>query len=227
MTERVLLQLTIDAIFKAFFEKRKDLLISLVENFVPLPKGSVIEDVSLLNTELLPDKVPDEYKSFTLDLRVKLRRRIRGVLQNTEIVHVEVQTTSQKFFTDRILVYASRAYSGQIKKGEDFNQLLPVYSLVFTTANLKEFAGIKDYYHICNIRRTKPPEVIMSRGLCFVIVELGKFQSSLHELFDKKADWCYLLKNSGNMDFKGVYQFSKQGRYYGRGSKAFMDIIKR
>ena len=98
-TGKKLLNLTNDSVFKVFFENSKKLLISILEIFLPLPKGSVIESVSLQNTEIRSDKVPNEYKAFTLDLRVKLRRKINGVLQDTEIVNVEVQTTSQKCFT--------------------------------------------------------------------------------------------------------------------------------
>ena len=205
------LSLTKDRFFKAFFEKREDFLISLAESFLPLPKGSVIESVSILNPELHPTQSSKAYKLFVLDLRVKLRRRINGLLQDTEIVNLEVQTTAHRNFTDRLLAYSSRLYSDQLKEGEDFNKLLPVYCLVFTTVNLKEFKQIKDYYHVCNIRRTQAPEVVMSKGMCFVIVELDKFRKSLNELFDKKEDWCYLLKNSNNLDQQEYSSFQQKG----------------
>ncbi len=205
------LSLTQDRNFKAFFTRKKKLLISIMENFLPLPEGSVIEDIHILNTELPSDKFPEEYKFFVLDLRVQLRRRINGVLQNTETANVEVQTTAQKHFTDRLLMYLSRLYSGQIRKGENVDKLLPVYSLVFTTVNLKEFEGIKDYYHVCNIRRIGHPEVVMSRGMSFVIVELDKFQSQLGELIDIKENWCYFLKRSGQMDQKEYLYFKDKG----------------
>ena len=108
-------------------------------------------------------------------------------------------------------MYLSRLYSGQIRKGENIDKLLPVYSLVFTTVNLKEFEGIKDYYHVCNIRRIGHPEVVMSRGMSFVIVELDKFQSQLGELIDIKENWCYFLKNSGNMNLKEYTSFQNEG----------------
>ena len=205
------LNLTRDRIFKTFFRRRKDLLISLMESFLPLPKGSVIESVSILNTELHPDKTSGGYKLFVLDLRVKLKRMVNGVLQDTEIVNVEVQTTAHKNFTDRLLAYSSRLYADQLKEGDHFNKLLPVYSLVFTTENLKEFENVKDYCHVCNIRRIEAPEVVMSKGMCFVIVELDKFCASLDDPLDVRGDWCYLLKNSSTMDLEEYSVFKQKG----------------
>ena len=205
------LNLTRDRIFKTFFRRRKDLLISLMESFLPLPKGSVIESVSILNTELHPDKTSGGYKLFVLDLRVKLKRMVNGVLQDTEIVNVEVQTTAHKNFTDRLIAYSSRLYADQLKEGDHFNKLLPVYSLVFTTENLKEFEHVKDYCHVCNIRRIEAPEVVMSKGMCFVIVELDKFCASLDDPLDVRGDWCYLLKNSSTMDLEEYSVFKQKG----------------
>ena len=112
---------------------------------------------------------------------------------------------------DRVLAYSSRLYSEQLKKGEGFGQLMPVYSIVFTTENLKEFNQVNDYYHVCNIRRTEAPYVVMSKGMCFVIIELGKFHKSLDGLVDLKDDWCYMLKHAGEMTQSDYLIFQKKG----------------
>ena len=40
----------------------------------------------------------------------------------------------------------------------------------------------------------------MSNGLCFVIIELGKFDKNVKQLYDIRESWCYLLKNSYKMN---------------------------
>ena len=50
------LNLTTDLSFKAYFVKNKELLKSLLTNFLPLPKGSSIVDIKLLNPELTPER---------------------------------------------------------------------------------------------------------------------------------------------------------------------------
>ncbi len=201
------LSLTKDRIFKIFFKGREDLVKSLLESFLPLPKGSVIESVSILDPELHQDKI---HKLFVLDLCVKIRRMLNGVLARPEKVNVEVQTTSYKHFTDRVLAYSSRLYGNQLREGEGFDQLLPIYTLVFTTVNLREFKDVQDYCHICNLRRTEYPYAVMSKGMCFVIVELDKFRSELNHLLDKRDAWCYLLKNASNMNLKEYTNFQNK-----------------
>ena len=85
-----------------------------------------------------------------------------------------MQAISGPYFTNRTLAYSCRLYSRQIGEGIGYKKLLPVYSLAFINETLKAFDSTEDYYHICNIRRTESPEILMSNGLCFVIVRAWK-----------------------------------------------------
>ena len=199
------LKLTNDAAFKTYFKSNEEALKSLLTHFLPLPKDSKIIKVDVLDPDLHPNspavtKDKESGKRFVLDLKVHLKRITQSGTQKAEIVNVEMQTTSKSYFTDRILVYSCRLYSQQLKKGNDYNKLLPVYSLVFITKDLKEFKDVKDYYHVCNICRVTHPHVLMSNGLCFVIIELGKFDKNVKQLYDIRESWCYLLKNSYKMN---------------------------
>ena len=79
-------------------------------------------------------------------------------------MNVEIQTSREKHFTNRLLAYASRLYSEQLKRGESFSKLYPVYSLAFTTVNLPEFAGVRDFFHkITLMREEHPPQDIRQR----------------------------------------------------------------
>ena len=221
------LQLTNDAAFKAYFKSNKNLLISLLTSFLPLPKNSTIVEVQLLDSELsslnisLDEKKSD--KTFVLDLLVRFKRKSLSSSQ-TETVNVEMQTTSEAYFTDRILAYLCRVYFEQLKEGSDYNKLFPVYLLAFTTKNLKEFKGIKDYYHVCNIRRIGSPEVLMSNGLCFVIVELNKFAKSVKNLYNTRESWCYLLKNSYNMGVLEYRSFEEKGGQMAKAVKSLWNL---
>ena len=209
------LMLSNDVIFKAYFKSHKQLLTSVLMHFLPLPKGSRIISIEVLDPDLSPvklSKIKEESgKQFVLDLRVKFERITEYKEKQIEIVNVEMQTTSEPYFTDRILAYSARLYSEQLKRGLGYSKLSPVYSLVFTTKNLKVFKSVQDYYHVCNIRRTEPPEVLMSNGLCFVIVELGKFDKRLHKLYNVRESWCYLLKNSRQLSQVEYTSFREQG----------------
>ena len=94
-----LLNMTKDSVFKLFFKDRLDCLKSVGEKFCPFEKGSIIEKVFLLNTELSSDQISNLGldRRFVLDLRAKIRRMVNGVLQPPEMIHIEMQTTSQKY----------------------------------------------------------------------------------------------------------------------------------
>ena len=115
---------------------------------------------------------PEQTKGQHLDLKVSFKR---GGSDAKEIVDVEVQTTNQEGFSNRLLAYAARAYSKQLKRGKKYTELSPVYSLLFTTENMPEFKGVCEYYHHSAIQRVKPPHSIFSTGMQFVVVELKKF----------------------------------------------------
>ena len=117
MAVKNLLPLSNDLTFKTFFkdEGNRPSLISLLSNFLPLPSGSRIVGVEILDPELPPDRVPKGFhtgKKYILDLAVKFERTTEE--QKTEIgmVNVEVQTTSRPYMAERMLAYASRLYGG-------------------------------------------------------------------------------------------------------------------
>ena len=171
------------------------MLKSLLHRFLPLPEGSQIEDVEVLDSETNPLALKPGEKGFVLDLKVRICRKGGA----TETVNVEMQSSSHSHFTSRLLAYASRLYTGQIEEGQDYDQLYPVYSLAFCSENLKEFASIPDeYYHLCTIRREDSApsrQPLFSRGIQFVVVELDKFsKTTVEELVDFRENWCYILK---------------------------------
>ncbi len=224
------LKLTEDAVFKAYFKDDEKLLKSLLEDFLPLPKGSRIVDIKILNPELFPEQLEKvkgiTNKNFILDLRVAFKKSNSKKEDRSEVVNVEVQTTPEAYFANRLLAYSSRLYSEQLASGETYKSLAPVYSLVFMTQNLKEFESIKDeYYHVCNIRRTTKPDLVLTRGMCFVIVELKKFKrEGVKSLHSTREDWSYLLKNSGNMDKEEYKELQQKGGIMGEAVKRLWDI---
>ena len=177
------------------------LLKSLLQNFLPIPKGSVVEEVQREETEKRPATVAEPLKKvFILDLKVTIRRMEEGRLMNPEIVTVEIQTTREIFFTSRLVAYGSRVYSEQLEKGEDYSKLCPVYCMAFCTTNLDVFKGRNQYYHPAGILTVDPPHQMVDDGLRFIFVELEKFAKSAKEVLDSHDGWCYLLRNSDKME---------------------------
>ena len=87
----------------------------------------------------IPPRERVKGKRMVLDIRIQIERKEKDEMKD-EMVDVEMQTTTQRNFTDRILAYASRMYSERIDVGEHYENLRRVYSLVFATTSLPEFA---------------------------------------------------------------------------------------
>ena len=125
-----------DLMFKIYFSRSKPLLLSLIKTFLPLPEGKTVESLTVLNplekgkepsglsvkdSALYPES--PEGKRAVLDLLVRLNTE--------ETVNVEMQTIRHESFKERILFYLARIYGGMLKKGEGYEHLRPVFSLVF------------------------------------------------------------------------------------------------
>ena len=195
------LPLSNDLAFKIILEDEKTRK-SLLQHFLPLPEGSLVVEAVKEDTEEKPDSITEPVgRTFILDLKVKIRRKERGELLEAETVNVEIQTTKDKYFTDRLVAYASRIYSGQLKRGDDFDKLCPVYSLAFSTVNQGIRKGkSSQYYHTASIRFDDPPHESFNRSTRYILVELEKFSGGIKNLLDSKSAWCYLLKRSHMME---------------------------
>ena len=209
-----------DLAFKLYFKGDTGVLISLLEHFLPLPPGSRIESVEVMDGEANTPHLAPAEKDFLLDFRAQIRRKEDGKLLPVETINVEMQCDPQSYFTNRLLAYASRLYTAQIKPGpEGYKNLFPVYSLAFCANNLREFASIPDrHYHLCTIRRedTDPSrQPLFCRGIQFVVVELAKFAKQTGDLLDLRDAWCYLLKQSPNMSKSEFEAIRNKGKEMG------------
>ena len=218
-----------DLAFKLYFKEDAGALISLLQHFLPLPPGSRIESVEVIDSEANPDHLSPEEKEFVLDLRARIRRKEGGKLLPTETVNVEMQSYPQSYFTDRLLAYASRLYIRQIRPGPDgYKNLFPVYSLAFCSNNLREFSSIPDrHYHLCTIRREDSDpsrQPLFSRGIQFVVVELTKFTKRTGDLLDLRDAWCYLLKEAPNMSGAEFDAIRNKGKEMGNAVKKLWEL---
>ena len=255
-TQNQFLNLTQDLMFKIYFSKDKQVLLSLLKTFLPLPSGKTIKDVLFLeitdqqtysakqvlfgkknknapleqtkeqqltikDSSLYPDIATN--KQIVMDLRVQL---------NTgEKVNVEMQSISKKGFLSRVLFYWSRLYTEDLKKAGEYQNICPVYSLIFTDFDVfkpEQFKVSNDKKSLLKIQRERrhfinsfslrlddPPHFGLSDDLRIVFVELSRFQreylSDLNNMFDFRDLWCYILKRSKSISKRECEILSNKG----------------
>ena len=196
------LNLCEDRIFRFFLKSDPSLslLRSLLETFLPLPKGRKIRKIKIVDPVIESQKKGG--KQVILDLRVQL--------DNKEWVNVEMQAFPQEGFVKRAIYYLTRIFGGFLPKGKKYTEIHSAYSLIF--AGFVMFKDSEDHIHSFSLRSDKPPFRRLSDALSITVVELVKFlEKNPKNLVDMKAAWCYLLKESGDMSMKEAQVLAEKG----------------
>ncbi len=231
-TKNQFLKLTQDLMFKIYFSKDEQVLKFLLNTFLPLPPGKWVQAVTILDSSFYPDIATN--KRIVMDIKIQL---------NTgEKVNVEMQSMSKKGFLSRVLFYWSRLYTEDLKKAGEYQNICPVYSLIFTDFDVfkpeqfKVSGGKKSLLknqrrHFINsfsLRLDDPPHFGLSDDLRIVFVELSRFQreylSELNNMFDFRDLWCYILKKSNSISMKECEILSNKGEEMKRAVEHLRDL---
>jgi predicted transposase/invertase (TIGR01784 family) len=154
----------IDLAFKRVFGEHENLLRSLLNALLPLPDDAPIESLEYLTPEQVPE-LPGLFKNSIVDVKC---RDIKG-----RHFIVEMQMLWSSSFEQRIVFEASQAYVKQLKSGDNYNKLKPVYALALTNSIFDRTSD--DYYHHYKTVNVKNPKRVIE-GLEFVFIEIPKFK---------------------------------------------------
>ncbi len=167
-----------DIVFKKIFGEHPHLLKSFLNAMLPLADDRQIVELEYLAAEQIP-VIPD-FKRTIVD--VKCRD------QQGQIFIVEMQVEWGKYFMQRLLFGCSQAYVKQLRPGEHYHLLNPVYGLALIDSIFDK--DTPDWYHHYGLVKLDNPEQEIINGLTLVFVELPKFKVSTPE--DKKLKILWL-----------------------------------
>ncbi len=156
-----------DLVFKRIFGDHPHLLKSFLNSVLPLPLDAPIDSLEYLSTEQVPE-IPT-FKRTIVD--------VKCIDRQGRIFIVEMQMEWVNGFMQRMLFNAGRAYIKQLKKGEDYVSLYPVYALGILNSVFDPDEAWYHHYKIVNIEDTKK----QLKGLEFVFLELPKFKARTRE----------------------------------------------
>ncbi len=177
-----------DVAFRKIFgnENRKEVLISFLNAVLLLQNNHKIVNVDILTPYQLPDIRGG--KVTIVDIKAKD--------QNNKTYIVEMQVADVEGFDKRVLYYASKSYSAQIERGDEYQKLSPTY-----------FIGILDFEVTQNssyISRHKIIDIETNEhyitDIEFNFIELTKFNKTENELNSIIDQWVYFLKNAENLN---------------------------
>ncbi len=152
-----------DLTFKKIFGEHPDLVMSLLNALLPLEKGKEICDIHYLSPERIPRT--EEGKDSIVDVYCETNDKRQFI--------VEMQMYWSTNFMQRVLFNSSKVYVGQLKQGEPFSQLKPVYSLNLIDDIFEP--KMEDYYHYYHLVHDKYTNKVID-GFHLVFVELKKIK---------------------------------------------------
>jgi predicted transposase/invertase (TIGR01784 family) len=153
-----------DLTFKKIFGEHPHLLISFLNNVLPLEEGRKILSIEYLPAELTPS-IP-LFKHSIVDVRCKDNEDRQFI--------VEMQMLWTNSFMNRVLFNASKAFVKQLEKGEQYELLQPVYAVSLVNQNFD--LETESYFHHYKIVNVEMPDKLMT-GLEFVFIELPKVKA--------------------------------------------------
>ena len=241
-----------DLMFKIFFSRNEQLLLSLAQTFIFQPRGKTIEKLKIkaegedwLKEMEMALRNPAIYPKFPGGKGVVLD--ILATLNTGESVNIEMQTMFHAHFRERILYYWSEVYGSDLKSGEGYETLKPAYSLVFVNFPLFERelkpqptakgvscapparkAGDKSKaLHSFSIRSDKPPHFVLTEHLGMIFVDLSRFsipERDSKNMLDMMSAWCYFIKGSSCLTEEGRKALFRKSEVFKMAESALKDL---
>ena len=177
-----------DFAFKKIFgsEHSTGILMSFL-NGILYAGDAVIQDLTILDPYQAPRILG--IKSSYLDIKARLN--------NGNWVIIEMQILNVEGFEKRVLYNATKTYSAQLNKGDEYGVLSPVIALTIT--DFKMFDDIDRPISRFLLKEKESSVEYPASDLELVFIELPKFKTALADLETLADKWIYFLKNARDL----------------------------
>ena len=177
-----------DFAFKKIFgsPQSKNILMSFL-NALLYDGNPTIQDLDIIDPYQAP-RIEGMKESF-LDVKARL--------SDNRAVIIEMQVLNVLGFKKRVLYNAAKAFSTQLKRGEDYTLLNPVIALTITDFEMFDSSDkVISHYQL----KEKDELTDYSDDIELVFAELPKFKKSIDELETLSDKWLYFLKEASNLE---------------------------
>ena len=172
-----------DVVFKKIFGEHPKLLISFLNALLPLPSNGAIVSLTYLQSEQVP-AIP-EFKRTIAD--------VKCTDAQGRIFIVEMQMNWTDHFKQRLLFGTSQAFVKQLKKGEEYKFLQPVYGLGIV-AEIYEKTTSDWYHHYQLVKKGDADNSDVIDHLQLIFIELPKFPIQSPEEKRLRLLWLRFLR---------------------------------
>ena len=156
-----------DLTFRKIFGENPQIMKSFLNSILPLDRDQKIVEITYLDPGLLP--VLPQLKHSIVDVRCT------DNFDRQFIVEMQMYWTTS--FRSRMLFNAGKAYVKQLKKGNKYNSLKPVYGLsLISDIFLTDEKFKNKYYHHYRLSHIDEPDETIE-GIELIFIELPKFKA--------------------------------------------------
>lgn len=179
----------LDISFKKLFgeEDAKDILIGFLNDVFNGER--VIKEIFYMNGEILPTY--KDSKGSAVDILCRD--------ENGDHYIVEMQLKDHSYFTERMLYYLSKVTGKLLKRGERYDEIKGVYSVVlmrFTIPRFKQKPILK--FMMCDINN---PEIVLNNKITQIFIQLPLCEKDDYTKCCLPIEkWLYLLLNMKNFN---------------------------
>ena len=169
-----------DLVFKKIFGYHPELLKSFLNAILPLPEDCVIESLVYLPTESAPEIAAFKYSIVD----------VRCLDNHGRYFIVEMQVEWMKDFMQRMVYNAAATYVHQLKRGDAYKELSPVYGVAIINDT---FDNSPDWFHHFKMTNAGNGSRTLE-DIQLVLIELPKLKPTT--LIEKKLAilWLRFLK---------------------------------
>jgi predicted transposase/invertase (TIGR01784 family) len=172
-----------DLVFKKIFGQHPELLKSFLNAILPLPQDCVIESLTYLPSESVPEIAALKYSIVDVRCFDNHGRHF--------IVEMQLQWTTD--FIKRMLYNTATTYTRQLLKGEEYDKLSPVYGLAILNESFNKDPEWFHHYRMTNVHDgNKRLEDIQ-----LVLIELPKLKLTSRSEKRLAILWLRFLKEMG------------------------------
>lgn len=182
----------IDFVFKSIFgnEKHPDILISFLNAVLKLENDKKIVKVEIENPNIEKEDIEDKYS--ILDVKATAN-------DNTKL-DIEIQIRDNNDMIPRTIYYLSKLIEGQMKEGDNYNQILKS-----VTINILDFNLLKKNKKIHNVFlfREKETGEILTDLAEIHFLEMPKLRNETKlDVDDLLNDWLLFIENPESEEIK-------------------------
>ena len=142
-----------------------------------------------------------------LDLNLNLQREhydsklgildVRAKTEDGINFNIEMQNTDSTKLPERLLSYWSRLYTGDLKRGKNYNTLAKTIAIIIVNDYINRYEIMRKYHTKWNIREEDYKDMILTDDFEIHIIELPKYEK-MKEKGKCKDIWLdFLLKPEG------------------------------